>query len=57
MEDQLSEKIKTVHISESTHTQIKTHLEKDGEGRDIGKFVDKACVEKIKKEKKERGEK
>lgn len=52
MEEQPIEKVKTVHISESTHTQIKSHLEKDGEGRDIGKFVDKASLEKIESEKK-----
>jgi len=54
MEDKPKEKIKTVHISESTHTKIVDHLDKDGEGRDIGKFVDKASLEKIEKEKSEK---
>ena len=40
---------KTVHVSESTHTEVKKYLEEDGNGGDIGKFYDKAAIDRLHK--------
>jgi len=42
-----SNKDKTVHVSELTHGEVKKHLDKEGVGGDIGKFFDKAAIEKL----------
>jgi len=46
-EKPISNKDKTVHVTEATHTEVKNHLEAEGAGGDIGKFFDKAAVEKL----------
>jgi len=53
----LEVKEKTVHITLDTHKKMVDHLKMDGEGRDIGKFVDKASLEKIENEQKEKSNK
>ena len=40
-----------VSVFRANHQMVKDHLEMLGDGQDIGKFYDKAAMEKLEKEK------